>query len=172
MPKKKEITWSVDENGCHNCTSHYIDYDGYPKIRKWGNQRPMHRVIYSNHYLNGERIQSHILVRHKCDNRRCINPEHLELGTPQDNTNDMISRGRKPCLVGIKNSQAILSEEMVKKIYFLKNTGTVREIANNLNLKRTTVSAVIHKHNWTYITDLLDNLSINNTQIPNLEISI
>jgi hypothetical protein len=45
---------------------------------------------------NGE-VPSGLVVRHKCDNRICCNPDHLEVGTHQDNTNDKMSRGRYVC---------------------------------------------------------------------------
>ncbi|QJD54916.1 hypothetical protein PssvBMR7_gp29 [Pseudomonas phage MR7] len=35
-----------------------------------------------------------VIVRHTCDNSRCVNPEHLEPGTPADNSRDMVQRGR------------------------------------------------------------------------------
>lgn len=154
MPARKKIEWVVDENGCHNCISHYKDKDGYPKMRpKNKNQSAIHRVVYATHFLNGEEIPKGMVVRHKCDNRSCINPEHLELGFPKDNTRDMIERGRQPCFVGEKNSQAVLTEEMVKKIFLSK--GSCREIAERFGLKRQTVSAIVHKYNWRHITDKL-----------------
>lgn len=39
-------------------------------------------------------IPADLLVLHRCDNRRCVNPDHLYLGTHADNTADMIARGR------------------------------------------------------------------------------
>lgn len=39
-------------------------------------------------------IKSGEVIRHRCDNRKCINPEHLETGTHADNMHDMITRGR------------------------------------------------------------------------------
>ena len=50
-----------------------------------------HRVSYEKH--NGE-IPKGMIVRHKCDNPECTNPEHLEVGTQKDNMQDCSKRGR------------------------------------------------------------------------------
>jgi hypothetical protein len=48
------------------------------------------------------------LVRHTCDSRSCVNPSHLILGTPADNSNDMKERNRQAC--GEKQHQANLTD--------------------------------------------------------------
>lgn len=50
-----------------------------------------HQVVWKHHH--GPIPEGHV-VRHKCDNPPCINIEHLETGTPADNTQDMMDRGR------------------------------------------------------------------------------
>lgn len=65
--------------------------DGYGAIRAHGRMRLAHRLAYT--VWSGP-IPDDLCVLHKCDNRRCINPDHLFLGTRLDNTADMLSKGR------------------------------------------------------------------------------
>lgn len=71
----------------------YINPHGYGMlgIGKSRVQRMVHRLAYILHHGD---IPPHLIVRHICDVRDCINPEHLILGTMQDNTWDAIKRGR------------------------------------------------------------------------------
>jgi hypothetical protein len=55
--------------------------------KKWS----IARWMYTQHK---ETIPPNMVIRHKCDNPKCINPDHLELGTPYDNSADMVARGR------------------------------------------------------------------------------
>lgn len=89
------------------------------------------------HYVDGKRVREgrHVkalreylglpvgatkgkVVRHKCDNPRCINPEHLELGTYRDNIHDMLSRKRNRTIVplGERHGGCKLSDEDVLAI--------------------------------------------------------
>jgi len=81
-----------------------------------------------------------MVVRHKCDVRTCINPEHLELGTPQDNANDMMVSGRHIRPIGERNGQAKLIWEQVNKIrndnrkntHIAKDYGVSRECIRDI----------------------------------------
>lgn len=82
----KPIKYIITKNGCWECISH-------KGVKRNGNRIGIARYIYSLHFGD---ISNGLIIRHKCDNGHnfCINPEHLELGTQQDNMNDMKERGR------------------------------------------------------------------------------
>lgn len=63
--------------------------DGYGQFYAHGKHRSVHRFA---HYITT--LEWPPVVRHKCDNRRCCNPHHLEGGTQQDNMRDVVERGR------------------------------------------------------------------------------
>lgn len=56
------------------------------------------------------------VVRHKCDNPPCINPDHLLEGLQSDNVNDMIERNRNADFSGDKNPRAKLSWDEIREI--------------------------------------------------------
>ena len=79
------------ENGCHEWQSK-IDKGGYGHFTLGtGNHVRAHRYAWMIAY--GE-IPHGKLVCHRCDNPRCVNPEHLFIGTYSDNAKDMVAKGR------------------------------------------------------------------------------
>lgn len=63
--------------------------DGYGQFYAHGKHRAVHRYA---HFIST--LEWPPVVRHKCDNRKCCNPHHLEGGTQSDNMQDVIARGR------------------------------------------------------------------------------
>lgn len=79
----------LTERGCYQwCGS--LNANGYGVIQVNGVNRRAHRLSYQ--ILVGDPGSS--CVMHRCDNRRCINPDHLSLGSRAENTADMVSKGR------------------------------------------------------------------------------
>lgn len=94
--------WSkINKNGSipAHCPELGNCWERTPKVREPpygmmtfnGKSTAMHRISWILAY--GE-IPDGLWVLHKCDNRLCVRPDHLWLGTPKDNTQDMMRKGR------------------------------------------------------------------------------
>lgn len=107
--------WSkVKKNGAGDCWNWtgMVQNSGYGLLmigiwkitRRW---HLAHRLAYVLHY--GE-IPKGKIVRHKCDNKLCVNWRHLELGTTFDNVMDAVRRQGMNC--GIKNGNSLLRKAL------------------------------------------------------------
>ena len=106
-----------------------------------------HRISYTIHY---GQIPKELFVCHHCDNRTCVNPKHLFLGTPKDNTQDMVRKGR--ACIGERNASTKLTTADVLEIRQLASTGHVsqKEISDRFGISRGAVGGICKGLRWKY----------------------
>ena len=112
----------------------------------------MHNYIYSKIYTNGKDVKKPYMIRHKCDNRMCINPEHLLIGTHIDNMNDRFTRNR--CANGVKNGNSKLTDEQVIDIYYSKLSYS--DISIKFKISKYVINQIRLGKLWKHITKDLD----------------
>ncbi len=83
--------------------------EGYGNFRVGKKSERAHRASYR---LNNGRIPIGLCVCHSCDNPSCVNPQHLWLGTDQDNTDDKLRKGRLNPAFGDKNGSRTHPERL------------------------------------------------------------
>ena len=133
------------ENGCHRCTSHCTNNNGYVTITIDKKTTSGHRYVYIQKHGN---ISNEVL-RHTCDNRWCINPDHLVEGSHADNVRDRVDRNRSA--IGTQNGRSKLSEQDVIAIY--KDDITPKmHIAKKYNIDPTVVRVIKNKITWKHVT--------------------
>lgn len=98
-----------------------------------------HTYAYSR--IHGE-IPKGIFVCHRCDNPLCVNPDHLFLGTPKDNTKDMMSKGRGKWPRGDRHHLAKLSEKDISEIRDLQRAMSQSQIARHYGVSQSQISNI------------------------------
>lgn len=137
---------------------------GYGRIWVNGKSRRAHRVSYEE--FVGP-IPGGLHVCHRCDNRRCIRPDHLFLGTAADNQADMTAKGRGGRRIGDQNwtrrhpekvirgeahPRAKLTREIVDEIRRAATEGvSMRELARRYGIARPHVKRIICGVAWRQV---------------------
>ncbi|QCB93317.1 HNH endonuclease [Cellulomonas shaoxiangyii] len=128
-------------NGCLEWAGATFGPGGYGAAWDGERTRGAHRVAYE---LTHGPIPDGLLVRHACDNRRCVKPEHLSVGTYADNARDCTERARKA--TGHHSPLAKLTDDQVAEIRALYATGkwTQRELGRRFSVTQARVWQIVH----------------------------
>lgn len=119
-----------------------LSSDGYGKVKRNSKTVRAHRLSYE--LANGA-IPSTSLVLHSCDQPSCVNPEHLRIGTAQDNADDRRRRNRHA--KGPKSGMAKLT---VEQVAFIRDStiSNNAEVARQLSISRHTVREIRKYITW------------------------
>lgn len=142
---------AVDDNGCWNWTGG-ITKTGYGILYVGDTYHLAHRLAYGE--FVGP-IPDGLFILHRCDNRACVNPDHLRAGTHADNMADMKERQRYKLppktarARGERNQNAKLSVEAVRDI--LSSELTKAALAEKYGVDKRTVQSVRARKSWRHV---------------------
>jgi len=114
-----------------------------------GRKQQAHRVSYQ--LFRGE-IPDGLNVCHKCDNPKCVNPEHLFLGTQQDNIDDMMRKGRHRSFnipFGSNSGRSKLTEEQALEI--IGSDLSMSELAKQYGMSRSGIRYIKARIGWKHL---------------------
>lgn len=112
-----------------------------------GDFRHVRAHVFAWEQAHARCVPPGMVVMHSCDNPRCVNPDHLVLGTQRDNIHDSIRKGRYNCF-GIQKLNAV----QVREIRALAARGYLqKDIAAQFKIARNTVSGIVNRRSWDHL---------------------
>lgn len=152
LPSVECKFWSLVEksDGCWNWNGNFSTW-GYGRLWAQGISMPVHRLSY---FLENGTIPEGLLVCHRCDNKKCVRPSHLFLGTHNDNSDDKIKKGRAVYAKGEQKGNHKLTNLKVVEMRQLYSFGgiTQREIAKLFKVSKSTSGTVLKGTSWKHVS--------------------
>lgn len=134
----------LDPSGCRLWTKNTVR-GGYGQVSYRGKQVLAHRLSYE---ISVGPIPEGLCVLHRCHTPACINPDHLRVGTHQDNSNDMVRAGRSPS--GEKSGRAKLTHGQVQSIRQKHSEGgySLAALGVLFGVSKTQISYIVRGKSW------------------------
>ena len=144
--KLKMAKSKLQKNKCWEWTGSLTN-QGYGQLEVSGVTFKAHRLSWL--LFNGGRLIT-LGVLHKCDNRKCINPDHLFLGTNADNLADRQAKGRQAR--GESHARSKLTMKDIRRIRKLVANGTRQSVlAKEYGVNFSTIFNIIKRKTWKHI---------------------
>lgn len=140
----REVPYVINDAGCHIPIGFTLNTRGYWQFEYKGKKVPVHRYNYE---LHKGPIPEGLVLRHHCDNSKCVNPDHLIPGTHADNVRDRVLRNRSA--IGSSNGRAKLTEDQVREIK--QSNLTQAELAKKYNVDRKVIYSIRKNLNWKHV---------------------
>jgi hypothetical protein len=148
-PIKERFMEHVDKtDGCWNWNGAMISKGTYGSFSYRTKRMLAHRASWLIH-VGG--INDGLFVLHTCDNPRCVNPEHLFLGTQKENMRDAVKKGRLAGLhTGDKNLTSKINQNIANDIRRsrVEMKATYKELSQMFSICPTQVANIIKNRCW------------------------
>lgn len=149
----------VGETGCWEWIGPMFKDSGYGMFCMSGRKRKTwaaHRISWMMN--SGQEIPQGMLVCHRCDNRKCVNPEHLFIGTHKENNVDTQVKGRGNHPTGDRCTWSKVTEDQVKEILMSPyGKGANGDFAKRFGITQSQVSHIRSGKRWTHVKQSLQN---------------
>lgn len=151
VPLEARFWKFVQEKGPDDCWlwTGSRDQNGYGTIAQDYGVRPHLRATHVAMALDGRPRTDGMHGLHSCDNPPCVNPRHLRWGTPKDNHQDKMKRGRGVNYVGVDHGCAKLTEDDVRYIRSCGKAGAV--LGRELGVSKENIYRILHRQIWKHI---------------------
>jgi hypothetical protein len=146
--------WTFIAPGCWEWTGTMAH--GYGYFWSGRTNRRAHRVMWERVFGP---IPEGMNVRHRCDNPRCVRPDHLELGTQAENIGDVVARGRRwkggrpiERHRGEWNGRAKLTWAIVEEIRasYTGARGQKSDLAAKYDVSKSSIGRILDRKSWTH----------------------